>query len=276
MSCEILQKKYIKKKTKYSTSKKNSSINNSIDPNSKCKFLVHEIVNPLNVISNCTELLKCNLNDDDVNSDKINEYLTIINNQIEICNNISKCILDNNNTSSFINIDDFIDNYVNVFNNMDNVNIITKFNNTKQHLIFLKKNKIYLKIILDNIFKNMLNYKIINNVNIYTCVIHKKLTIIIKNIHSSTNILETSDDCEDLNDLINNATQLLNTNQSNIDCKENIDCKANINFSCEKRGNGIGLELINKFCKLLNINWYLTQDNNDNYYYVLQLYLNNY
>ena len=273
MSCDIFHKKYIKKKTKYSNSKKETNKYNTIDPNSKCRFLVHEIINPLNIISNCTELLKCNMSNNDTNCEKMNEFLDIIHNQISICNNISQCILDNNNNCSLLNIDDFISDYIRVFSNIGNINIATKFNDTKKHLIFLKKNKIYLKIILDNIFKNILDYSKVNNVHILTNVSNKKLTVLIKNVlidgkcnkyEIGKNIIELSE----LSELDTKQQDILNNGDVNSELFESYE------FSNKKRGNGIGLELINKFCKLLNINWYLTQDDNNNYYYVLQIYLN--
>ena len=55
------------------------------------------------------------MSNNDTNCEKMNEFLDIIHNQISICNNISQCILDNNNNCSLLNIDDFISDYIRVF-----------------------------------------------------------------------------------------------------------------------------------------------------------------
>ena len=223
-------------------------------------YLKHEIINPINVIkmsSNCidTNILKL---EKEKNTSLIkNECLQNIrklNNIIKNESNWSEKLIstfDNisyNNTNNFNNNKNkktirkfisYINSYLNYNNNFCNSNISLELNNINHSdLIIINLN--HFKIILDNIFKNILGYQ--------------------------TNFIKNSKDKIKYFSLIkcyqNNVYKLIL--QNNIYEEELTLFSKNNNTYTEqndvkKHNKGIGMHLINDLCNKNNLNWSLIE-----------------
>lgn len=232
----------------------------------KYKYLVHEILNPLCVINNCAELLNINLLnsvDKSMNHSlsykNFNYLLNVIKNQINECSNLSKMILDDKTIHHKINLHHFISSYINDFkNNNINANIINH-KTLKNVDVYLSRNEIYLKIIFDNIFKNILKHTNELLISIDNNNLQEKVKIIIKGIQSHNNTIN-----HEKNNTINQISNKKELNHSKINKYSVKDNKSHF----------IGLEIIDNFCCSLNIIWFLEQDKNNNYQYILYLPIN--
>lgn len=251
----------------------NKTINNKTIKNdfkftqeNKYRYLVHEILNPLCVINNCAELLNINLlNSVDksmnysLSYQNFNYLLNVIKNQINECSNLSKMILDDNKIHHKINLHNFISRYINDFkNNNINTNIINH-KVLKNVDVYLSRNEIYLKIIFDNIFKNILKHTNELLISIDNNNLQEKVKIIIKGIQSHNNTRN-----QENNNTINKIENKKELNRSKINKYSVKDNKSHF----------IGLEIIDNFCCSLNIIWFLEQDKNNNYQYILYLPVN--
>lgn len=232
--------------------------NSYIDDCSMSKYLAHEFLNPLSVISNCTELIDLCINGGN-NYENLNFFVKIIKQQVKVCNDLSKFVLMDNSNSDKINITDFINNYIDILNNK---NITIKIHNKlissssssndkiNSPCILLNKNRVYLKVIFDNIFKNILKYS--NDIKIVV----EKVDNNFINIRLLNNIFKS-----------NNIDNFIKFNR-----KMKMINRFTIN---ENKSHFIGLELINKFCNILNIEWNLYHHDNDLYEYNLKIPINN-
>jgi len=237
----------------------NTINNKTLIDNFKCskenkyRYLVHEILNPLCVINNCAELLNINLlnsvdksNNNSLPYKNFNYLLNIIKNQINECSNLSKIILDDKTINNKIDLYNFISNYIDDFKiNNINATIINNYNKLQNYDVYLSRNKIYLKIIFDNIFKNILKHTNELVISIEKNNLQEKIKIIIKGIQSHNNT-------------ILNKKELNRSKINKYSVKDN-------------KSHFIGLEIIDNFCCSLNIIWFLEQDISNNYQYILYL-----
>lgn len=123
------------------------------DTNPNFKFFLHELLNPLNVISNCAELI------DSTDSVTIPKFIDIILQQVDQCNYLSQMMLSqmiqkqehNINLCHFLK--DIKDKFETSFSTEIDLNL-----NVNCKCLNLKFNQVYLKIILDNILKNAYHY----------------------------------------------------------------------------------------------------------------------
>lgn len=219
----------------------NNTLGNDINYQSNLKFFLHELLNPLNIISNCAELI-------DVN-DKIttSQFADIILQQVEICNYLSQNMLTKivKKQENSINLCHFLIDIKDKFeiNFSTNINLELKVN---CHHLKLKFNHVYLKIILDNILKNA--YSNGNNINIILKHQEKendKYMIIVENLKDNNSNINTSND-----------TSINNNTKSNT--KRNT------------KSNMVGIELIDNLCTKMDIDWNLFEEE-DNYKFILIL-----
>ena len=230
----------------------------------KYKYLVHEILNPLCVINNCAELLNINiLNSVDKSMNhslpykNFNYLLNVIKNQINECSNLSKILLEEQTIHKKINLKHFISNYINDFKtNNINVTLLNNNNNSNKYDVCLSRNEIYLKIIFDNIFKNILKHTNELEISIDNHSLQEKVKIIIKGFQSHHNSIKKERQ--------NTLNQITNTKELNHSKTNKYSVKNN-------KSHFIGLEIIDNFCCSLNIIWFLEQDKNNNYQYILYL-----
>lgn len=124
------------------------NISQNIENSINFKFFLHEILNPLNIINNCAELIE-------LEKESSQKLTSIILEQVEECSQLSQNILStlNNNQYNNINICDFLKEIKKKFeiNYQSNINLILNVNCNK---IKLKFNQVYLKVIIDNLLKN--------------------------------------------------------------------------------------------------------------------------
>lgn len=142
---------------------KNSDIDNGIN----LKFFLHEILNPLNIINNCAELIE-------PEKESCQKLTSIILEQVEECSQLSENILFalNNNQYNNINLCDFLKEIKQKFemNYQSDINLILNVNCNK---IKLKFNQVYLKVIIDNLLKNAFQHS-------------QKITIVLERFFNDT------------------------------------------------------------------------------------------
>lgn len=123
---------------------KNSDIDNGIN----LKFFVHEILNPLNIINNCAELIE-------PEKESCQKLTSIILDQVQQCSDLSENILFalNRNQYNNVNLCDFLKEIKQKFelNYQTDIDLILNVNCNKFKLKF---NQVYLKVIIDNLLKN--------------------------------------------------------------------------------------------------------------------------
>jgi hypothetical protein len=229
-----------------------------LDDDQKSRYVVHEILNPLSVINNCTDIMINKLNsttkyydsgygscsDSDSNSsnssgNNISEsdkkqimiLLSMIKNQINKCSEVSKSLMTQNFDNVPINVNNMLTEYINSFKSCNpSVNIILMSNINNTYHFRSNNSKAYLKIIFDNMIHNVLKYN--NSAYIKVSkLIDNKIEIIIND-----------------NDIKKNDERPINE---------------------KKESNFIGLEIIEKLCSILNIQWQLIQNEKGKYFYKL-------
>ena len=270
MPNEILLDKHHRTSMEKSLKRKNKK-KYELNEKQKCKYVVHEMLNPLSVINNCTELMLHKLNDigrhddsgnssgsdndndsssnsscgsDNDNNSNNNRLsngdrkqmivlLSMIKNQINKCTEVSKSIIEKNNDNTVININNMLIEYINNFK-INNPTINISFNSNIHNSYHFRSNssKAYLKIILDNMINNILKY------NDSVCIKVNKLKD-------------------------NRIEMTIGDNDGNK--KKELSNSINKN----KKSNFIGLEIIEKFCNILGVQWNLIQDEDNNYIYKL-------
>ena len=123
---------------------KNSDIDNGIN----LKFFVHEILNPLNIINNCAELIE-------PEKESCQKLTSIILDQVQQCSELSENILFalNRNQYNKVNLCNFLKEIKQKFelNYQTDIDLILNVNCNN---IKLKFNQVYLKVIIDNLLKN--------------------------------------------------------------------------------------------------------------------------
>ena len=138
----------------------NNMYQNKILEEKKLKYFLHELLNPLNIINNCAELI-------DLNQKTCNEkrLTSIILEQVEQCNKLSENVLYDLNSRQInsINICDFLKEIKNKFEILKSININLQLK-VECNKIKLKFNQVYLKIILDNILNNAYQHSNIINI----------------------------------------------------------------------------------------------------------------
>lgn len=236
--------------------RKKKKKNNDLNDDQKCRYVVHEMLNPLSVINNCTELMLHKLNDigkdydsghgssdNDSNSsteslteadrDQMVILLSMIKNQISKCTEVSRCIMTDNCDNSAINVNNMMLEYINSFKSCNPTANISMNSNISNNYHFRSNNcKAYLKIIFDNMLNNVLKY----NNSVYINLDRNKDGYI--------EILIGDND---------KGTKIGNANPINE----------------KKKSNFIGLEIIEKFCSILGIQWNLIQNEQGKYIYKL-------
>jgi hypothetical protein len=231
-----------------------------INYSSNIKYLYHELTNPLNTIYNASILinLESNLN----NHFSIENYTRIINNQIDNCLHLTKSFIESENDIQHINLFQYLKSYLNDY--YSNYNYLIQFDNDKLNnyvnmdiLVKVPKNIVYMKIILDNIFKN--------------AIIHNKsggLVSIDFNIFENytqfeiVNMLDKDVIMED----VDYSAKLQSSNYNNQNQNQNFLKHGNLyNF---KESHFIGMELISKLCNKLGFKWNLVQNNDKIVFYL--------
>ena len=123
-------------------------INSDIDNGINLKFFLHEILNPLNIINNCAELIE-------PEKESCQKLTSIILDQVQECSQLSENILYSLNCNQYnkVNLCDFLKEIKQKFelNYQTNIDLILNVNCNK---IKLKFNQVYLKVIIDNLLKN--------------------------------------------------------------------------------------------------------------------------
>jgi signal transduction histidine kinase len=221
-----------------------------IDDYSMSRYLAHEFLNPLSVINNCTELMDLCINGGG-NYDNLDLFIKIIKQQIKVCNDLSQFVLvDKNSNKDKINIYEFVIDTIDEINkNNKNVNIIIRNNIDKNLNMILNKNKVYLKVIIDNIFKNILKHT--NEIEI--------------SINYAYNTSPSKIEIKFLNKYFKSNNK---KNYETFVKKMKIINRFTIN---ENKSHFIGLEIIDKFCNNLNIEWNLYHNYDNLYEYTLKI-----
>jgi hypothetical protein len=232
---------------------------------SNLKFFLHELLNPLNIISNCAELIDSN--------DKVTtpQFINIILQQVEQCNCLSQNMLSHliQKQENSINLCHFLIEIRDKFETNFSTNIDLQLNVNCQH-INLKFNQVYLKIILDNILKNA--YHCGGKIDI---ILEKKeddYKILIKNSKMTSKHSKMNDKYGDkmIDSGIDIETELNNCKNELNNCKTELNnCKNELN-NCNYRSNMVGLELINNLCAKMDIDWNLFEEE-DYYKFILTL-----
>ena len=195
------------------------------------KLLVHEVINPLNIISGCAELTLNELDNQNIEKEKMKEYLDLIVKQSQDCCDLLKQSLLCQNIKTNINIYDFIKKIILDYKNhplIKNKKIKFKldFDKAKDYNLLIN-NECYLKIIFNNLILNSIKYAL-NNSYIY----------------------------------INIYTELEQSHQINILIKNKFDIEdlkfKNIFLSSNKTG----LNLVERMIKLIKAEWDIKQINN--------------
>lgn len=195
------------------------------------KLLVHEVINPLNIISGCAELTLNELDNKNIEKEKMKEYLDLIVKQSQDCCDLLKQTLLCQTIKNNINIYDFIKKIILDYKNhplIKNKKIKFKldFDKAKDYNLLIN-NECYLKIIFNNLILNSIKYSL-NNSYIY----------------------------------INIYTELEQSHQINILIKNKFDIEdlkfKNIFLSSNKTG----LNLVEKMIKLIKAEWDIKQINN--------------
>lgn len=242
-------------------------IESKICDSDKSKYVIHEILNPLSVISNCTELLSHQIKNDDIqNKKQMLKLLSIIKKQIKTCSEISECVLSENDEHIVkININEFIIQYINeIHQNNSEVNIYYyPPKNVEKYYLKSCKSNTYLKVIFDNIVKNTLKHN--DNLNIIINPINER---------SSSRLNYINCDCDDDSDDDNSFEIIISGyNSYSSDHKDYLDRKFSRFTVCKNKNesNLIGMEIIDKFCSIMNINWDLSINPNNLYQYRLSV-----
>lgn len=237
---------------------KNKNKNNELNEGQKCRYVVHEMLNPLSIINNCTELMLHKLDDIGKNYDSDNSggsdndnnssidnlsdidrnqmivLLSMIKNQINKCTEVSKSIIGGNCDNTVINVNNMLIEYINTFKiNNPSVNMLFKSNISNSYHFRSNNSKAYLKIIMDNMINNVLKY---NN-----------------SVYIKINKLKDS-----------RIEMIIGDNDNN-----NNDTKAVSPINERKTSHFTGLEIIEKFCNILGIYWSLIQNEQMKYVYRL-------
>lgn len=153
------------------------------------KLLVHEVINPLNIISGCAELTLNELDNKNIEKEKMKEYLDLIVKQSQDCCDLLKKTLLCQTIKTNINIYDFIKKIILNYKNhplIKNKKIKFKldFDKSKDYNLLIN-NECYLKIIFNNLILNSIKYSLNNSyiyINIYTELEHShQINILIKN-----------------------------------------------------------------------------------------------
>lgn len=153
------------------------------------KLLVHEVINPLNIISGCAELTLNELDNQNIEKKKMKEYLDLIVKQSQDCCDLLKQSLLCQTIKTNINIYDFIKKIILDYKNhplIKNKKIKFKldFDKTKDYNLLIN-NECYLKIIFNNLILNSIKYALNNSyiyINIYTELEQShQINILIKN-----------------------------------------------------------------------------------------------
>ena len=122
--------------------------NRDIDNGINLKFFVHEILNPLNIINNCAELIE-------PEKESCQKLTSIILDQVQQCSELSENILFalNRNQYNKVNLCNFLKEIKQKFelNYQTEIDLILNVNCNN---IKLKFNQVYLKVIIDNLLKN--------------------------------------------------------------------------------------------------------------------------
>ena len=195
------------------------------------KLLVHEVINPLNIISGCAELTLNELDNQNIEKEKMKEYLDLIVKQSQDCCDLLKQTLLCQTIKTNINIYDFIKKIILDYKNhplIKNKKIKFKldFDKAKDYNLLIN-NECYLKIIFNNLILNSIKYAL-NNSYIY----------------------------------INIYTELEQSHQINILIKNKFDIEdlkfKNIFLSSNKTG----LNIVERMVKLIKAEWDIKQINN--------------
>lgn len=231
-------------------SNKVENIESKINDSDKSKYIIHEIINPLSVINNCSELLMFQIkNEKNIkNKNELMKLISIIKKQVSICSEISDCVLNNKEDNiEEININEFLKHYISeVHQNNPNINIYYfPPRNVNKYFLKSSKSNTYLKVIFDNIVKNTLKY-------------NDNLNIIINPVINEENSFEII---------------ISGYNSYSTDHKDFFDKKFSRFTVCKNKNesNLIGMEIIDKFCSIMNINWDLSMNPNNLYQYKLTI-----
>ena len=209
------------------------------------KYLHHELVNPLTTIYNAAMLI--NLETENSSIKRVLEpYTRIIHNQVDNCNHITKTFLYNETSYQNINLFLYLKTYLCDYYNSYNYIIEYDRNKLKEFIkkeytVRIPRNIIYLKIILDNIFKNA----IFNSGGAG------------KNVRLDYKIVETRNCILEIANIVNTANTVNTVNVSGTSNTVGINKLMNISQS-----HYVGMELISKLCAKMAFKWNLVQNDN--------------
>lgn len=266
-----------------------------INYSSNIKYLYHELTNPLNTIYNASILinLESNLN----NRFSIENYTRIINNQIDNCLHLTKSFIESENDIQHINLFQYLKSYLNDY--YSNYNYLIQFDNDKLNnyvnmdiLVKVPKNIVYMKIILDNIFKNaIIHNKSGGLVSIDFKVFENYTQFEIVNTLDKDIVMgETENNWMGLGQSHNNTSEASyasgmgqSPNNPNLNKKPNIGQNKQSNLQQNhqygstymysnlynyRQSHFIGMELIAKLCNKLSFKWNLVQNNDKIVFYL--------
>lgn len=192
--------------------------------------LIHEIINPLNIIIGSAELLKLDNKELKNQIDK-KKLLENIIQQSKNCCNMLKTELEKNKKDCFELIDFFNKLITDIKNNplFEEKNLKFYFNNSFNNKIFVNIHKSYLRIILQNLLLNAVKYSPRND-NIIISISTNNNSVIIEIINS-------------------------------IDNYKGKDNKYISKFECDKiiPGNNYGLSVVDKLVDQISGKWYFNQ-----------------
>jgi len=184
------------------------------------KFFVHEILNPLNIINNCAELIE-------PEEESCQKMTSIILDQVQQCSKLSENILYalNHNQYNKVNLCDFLKDIKDKFesNYQIHINLQLKVNCNKFKLKF---NKVYLKVILDNLLKNAHQHS-------------QEIYIVLERFFNDEYTVHT--------------TPAFKLSVKNKKCE----------YKSNKKSNMVGLELIDTMCSRMNIDWNFFEKDNE-------------
>lgn len=198
--------------------------------------LIHEIINPLNIIIGSAELLKLEDNKIKNKIDK-KKLLDNIIQQSKNCCNMLKTELEKNKKDCF-ELVDFLNRIIRDIKNnplFEEKNLKFCFNNCFKNKIFVSIHKSYLRIILQNLLLNAVKYSPRDD-NIIISIITNDKSVIFEIINTVDNIDKQ------------NTTELL---------EEKYISK----FECDKLipSNNYGLSVVDKLVAQISGKWYFNQ-----------------
>ena len=265
-----------------------------INYSSNIKYLYHELANPLNTIYNASILINLEVGSNTglINKLGIEQYTSIINNQIDNCLYLTKSFIESENDIQHLNLFQYLKSYLNEYYN--SYNYLIQYDNEKLNnlinmntMVKVPKNIVYMKIILDNIFKNAIlhnkseglvsmdftlfeNYTQLEIVN----VLDKDITM--QDVNEQTKMNYNVQNANNANNANNasNASNANNANNANNASNFNTGCNNGRNppsysnlYKC-KQSHFIGMELISKLCNKLSFKWNLVQNNDKIVFYL--------